>query len=150
MTTPFDNLGGIVSLDVILAAHLSQYIRVDGNIRLVLGSGKAWTNLPFTYGSAQPTEEPTESEAGELFAHEVTFKIPVISAANTAMLNAWRNVRIVAKMETSSGEYLMLGSPSYPAQLTYKLTPGTLASDFSGYMVTIAAKSNLPLGLLVL
>lgn len=150
MSTPLDNLGGIISLDVVLAANLSQYLNSGGRVSLTLAAGKAWENLPFTYGSLQPTEDVTESEAGELFTQKVVFRMPGISETTTALLNAKRNVRLVAKLETDSGEFIILGSKEYPAVLTYRLIPGSAAADYSGYEVTISAKSTAPLGLLVL
>ncbi|HUW07830.1 MAG TPA: hypothetical protein VMW01_16410 [Williamwhitmania sp.] len=150
MSTPYDNLGGITSLDISGISNILLFTEIGNSRAIQFHDGKAWTSLPFSYGSAMLSEEPNDSDAGELLMQKVVFRLPGINADNLQLLVGLRNTRVVAKLGTESGAAIVMGSVNFPATVTYRTIPGALASDYSGYEVTIQAKSTTPMGLLVL
>lgn len=150
MTTPIDNLGGIVSIGIIPVADIELFVKRDTVVAITPFVGKSWENIPFTYASVQVTEEQSETEAGELYAPKVVFKRAIVSKATSVLLAKYLNKKIVVRLEIDSGEYLVVGGVDYPAILTYKHTPGSLGADYNGYEVTISAKDTAPMCLLVL
>ncbi len=81
-------------------------------------SGKTWSEIYFTPGSAEFTEKPKDNDAGELIEQSLKFIFPGEDDTNLADLDAIRARPVLVSIQYSDGESKLMGDLANGAKIT--------------------------------
>ena len=106
---------------------------------LVFENGKTWQPVYSTPGSAEFTEKPKETDAGEIIEQSVKFMFPGEDPANRADLDQLIRRPLIAKLDYNNGGSKIVGSLDIPAKLSQLLQVG---GKSSGSQLEITCMAN--------
>jgi hypothetical protein len=81
-------------------------------------TGKAWQEVYFTPGTAELTEKPKDTDAGELIEQSLNFLFPGDGDGNLASLDAIINRPSLVKIQFQDSTSKLMGDPDNGAKLT--------------------------------
>lgn len=117
-----NNIGGIASLEVILAQNVT-------NINPVQLSGGNWTKIPFKDQSGQYKEATEETVNGTIYTYSGSFMIPCLRDEVNEIMDAFLGRRSMIRIIDMNLRALIIGAPGMPVELT---STGTTSQNYAG------------------
>lgn len=140
------NIGSITNIFYALASDIISIPEPDSNEAVDVGfnSGKSFTEMTFTYESASFTEEQQESDAGPYFNQVLSFKIPLNSTTQHALLKSLLNLDLIMAFTDANGSSHVMGTLETPVRISMKLIRPGSPAGYNGYEVTCRASCVNP------
>jgi hypothetical protein len=142
-----DNFGGLLALQIFKASHVVRIPDHDGVIlpqSLEMQSGITLAGLYFTPGSASFSEDPFETDQGELYKFKISFSVPKLAPDIHYWLQAQRGYDLMAIILDGNRNSLLIGNQDYPLTLKAEKDTGNQPAKKNGYSFTLTGEAPDP------
>jgi len=139
-----DNIGGIVSIEYVLAQHVRTCAVLENEICIDFVGAKSWVELPASPNKIQVTVTPTDENGITSYTIDAVVLCPTPKLTTRDDLKRFNRHKILLKFTTANGEVLVVGDKENPLKLIIeKLTPSE-ANGYSGSKFTISGINRHP------
>jgi hypothetical protein len=138
-----DNFGGLLALQLFKASHVVRIPDHDGVIlaqSIQLQSGITLAGLYFTPGTATFSEDPADTDQGEIFKWKISFSVPKTAPDIHYWLQAQRGHELMAIVLDGNSNPMLIGNPDYTLKLKADVDTGNQPAKKNGYGFTLSGE----------
>ncbi|MGV3588584.1 MAG: hypothetical protein ACO1OF_16380 [Adhaeribacter sp.] len=142
-----DNLGGIAELFFTDQDNIAQFPFINdlaASEPVILKPGKIWYSLKFTVGSAGHSEEPSLTEHGTLYDHEIEGFHAKDSQQVGLAYAAMAGRKLILLTKDQNGTSRLFGNTEDFLLVTRKSSSGKAPADRNGTNFSFKGKSSQP------
>lgn len=125
------NMGGNISLSVVLAKDVAHFEEEEGKINLGLWGGVIPHKVYFTYNSLGVATP----QNGSIYTINIHFRVPKDRPKLYASLLPYINKDVLLLVTDSNGTEKVYGSMECPLRLTIEPTPKNALEDYNGILI---------------
>lgn len=133
------NLQNIVKIEALRVAAIATWQATPLKCSISVATGRSWTNLDFTAGSARMTDNVTDTDSGLLHTSKVECSVSGDDENLSRVCDMFAHDSVV-KVTYNDGTVKVVGQPNFPSRMTIQQEVG----NSSIHRLSFQCKSPVP------